>query len=352
MQCSMLCYVFFLGYLIQLWFKSEINLFICLSLISQIRHSMASPPIKRKRVVLSIKQKLKVVERIENGHKQGQLAEEYGVGGNTVSEIWKTRTELRKYVAESKLLLTASDEQRKILRSAKHKDIESAVWRWFCQERSGGKPPSTNLFMEKALMFNQKYLDDGTGGYRNFKASPGQLQNFKQRHGIRKLPKQAEHETEEKSTSNRPVLNPLLDQLCDAIGKEELTSATSTTSNDPTDEDDDSHVSVPNSDIHNRGSNVLESQDASASAVPTHDQAMTAVTELMRWLEKQPEADPTQVMMLKNIQDLAVYKRGLAQIKSELGLELWMNCPSDQVSKASYFICLFKLIFSFRIQIQ
>lgn len=134
---------------------------------------MASQHIKRKRVVLSIKQKLKVVERIENGHKQGQLAEEYGVGGNTVSEIWKTRTELRKYVAESKLLLTASDEQRKILRSAKHKDIESAVWRWFCQERSGGKPPSTNLFMEKALMFNQKYLDDGTGGYRNFKASPG-----------------------------------------------------------------------------------------------------------------------------------------------------------------------------------
>ena len=184
---------------------------------------MAPPPSKkgkgekRKRVVLSLEKKLEIVERLKRGHTQSQVSAEFGVGASTVSNIWKQRDDLKKFVAETTVYKAA--KQRKILRGAKNEVVDGAVYLWFQQERSSRKTPiSGDILMEKARIFNERFLADGTGGDPDFKASTGWLKRFKERHGIRNLSIQGEV-----LSSNPSAVAPFLEQLGDIIAETELT---------------------------------------------------------------------------------------------------------------------------------
>ena len=48
---------------------------------------MASKGQKRKRVVLDIPAKLRILDRLENGEKDVDIANKFGVGKSTVSDI-------------------------------------------------------------------------------------------------------------------------------------------------------------------------------------------------------------------------------------------------------------------------
>lgn len=71
--------------------------------------------------------------------------------------------------------------KRKTARSANNKAL-GAMYVWFTQRRSLGKPISGPLICEKALIFNEQL-----NGPKDFKPSCGWLTNFKSRHGIREL---------------------------------------------------------------------------------------------------------------------------------------------------------------------
>ena len=51
--------------------------------------SQAPPAKKRKRVVLTLVQKICIIERLEAGEVAVKLAHEYGVGNSTISDIKK-----------------------------------------------------------------------------------------------------------------------------------------------------------------------------------------------------------------------------------------------------------------------
>ncbi|KFM57181.1 Jerky-like protein, partial [Stegodyphus mimosarum] len=58
-------------------------------------------PTKRKRVVLTMKDKINIIIRLKQGESGSKLADEYGVGKSTISDIKKNSESILKYVSDS-----------------------------------------------------------------------------------------------------------------------------------------------------------------------------------------------------------------------------------------------------------
>ncbi|KAJ8033528.1 Tigger transposable element-derived protein 2 [Holothuria leucospilota] len=133
---------------------------------------MASSPVtrtpgKRKRVVLTIDEKLAILKRLIDGESATRLAEDMGVGKSTISDIKKAGPKQKELAGNMEL-------------------SSSPASKWFIQKRSEGIPVRGDILKEKALQFN-----GDLGGDPGFRASNGWLNRFQDRHGIRVLTIQA-----------------------------------------------------------------------------------------------------------------------------------------------------------------
>lgn len=135
---------------------------------------------KRKRVVLSMKDKYEINKRLEEGESATKLSIEYKVGKSTITDIKKQKTSISNFISQ----LDSSDgsSSRKTMKLASNTNLDDAVFKWFTQKRCQGEPISGPILCEKAVQFNEKL-----GGTSNFQASTGWLKRFKSRHGIREL---------------------------------------------------------------------------------------------------------------------------------------------------------------------
>ena len=86
---------------------------------------------KRKRVVLDLDAKLSIINRLDRGETAGKLANEYGVGKSTITDIKKSKGKLQDFAAKME---TGDGLQRKIMKTAKDDDLEHSVFTWFSQE--------------------------------------------------------------------------------------------------------------------------------------------------------------------------------------------------------------------------
>nr|CAH7717065.1 unnamed protein product [Callosobruchus chinensis] len=139
---------------------------------------------KRKRVVLSLADKLKIIEQLDKGVTGKKLSEIYGVGQATICDIKNSKSTLSNFV--SVLENEDGSSSRKTMKTSTNKNLEYAVFKWFLQQRSMGNPISGPILCEKAKILAEKL------GYSPFKASNGWLRNFKFRHGVRELDLAAE----------------------------------------------------------------------------------------------------------------------------------------------------------------
>ncbi|XP_050536842.1 jerky protein homolog-like [Daktulosphaira vitifoliae] len=139
---------------------------------------------KRKRVVLSLADKLKIIEQLDKGVTGKKLSEIYGVGQATICDIKNSKSTLLNFV--SVLENEDGSSSRKTMKTATNKNLEDAVFKWFLQQRSMGNPISGPILCEKAKILAEKL------GYSSFKACNGWLRNFKFRHGVRELDLAAE----------------------------------------------------------------------------------------------------------------------------------------------------------------
>ncbi|UYV79405.1 hypothetical protein LAZ67_17002495 [Cordylochernes scorpioides] len=135
---------------------------------------------KRKRVVLSISDKMTIINRLTNGESGKKLAKEFNIGASTISEIKNNSQSIINFAS------VMEDERgsstRKMMRKPQNDKVDDALYKWFLQQRSQGEPISGPILCEKALVFNEELNGDPY-----FKASQGWLRNFKARHGIRDL---------------------------------------------------------------------------------------------------------------------------------------------------------------------
>ena len=66
---------------------------------------------KRKRVVLSINDKLDIIRKLEDGSSVKQLSVTYGVGETTIRDIRNSKEKLLKFASNAILLAVQNEKQ-------------------------------------------------------------------------------------------------------------------------------------------------------------------------------------------------------------------------------------------------
>lgn len=135
---------------------------------------------KRKKIVLTIKQKLELIERFEKGESTTELAQDYGIGVQTVRDIRKNKTKFEEFVGDCESI--AGPSKRKTMKKSTFEDLDFALLQWFRQKRAAGIAVTGPECIDQAKLLHEVL---GLGG--NFTASTGWLTRFKQRYGIRGL---------------------------------------------------------------------------------------------------------------------------------------------------------------------
>ena len=105
---------------------------------------------KRKRVTLSIEQKIKVLEKLDRGISNTAIASEYSSGKSTVTDIQKSRSKTTQFAAEAQD--SSSFKKRCIVRRADDDQFDKAMHLWFTQERHKGTPLSGVVALKQKTM--------------------------------------------------------------------------------------------------------------------------------------------------------------------------------------------------------
>ncbi|XP_050523014.1 jerky protein homolog-like [Daktulosphaira vitifoliae] len=135
---------------------------------------------KRKKVLLSIQDKLELINDIKKGTSKKQISLKYGIGESTVRDIFKQKDKLMKFASASDN--NSSMKKRKTMKTSTYKELDAALLQWINQVRSEGTPVSGPIVSAKAKQFFEMLGLEG-----KFDASSGWLTRFKKRHGIREI---------------------------------------------------------------------------------------------------------------------------------------------------------------------
>lgn len=131
---------------------------------------------KRKHVSLSLNDKLKIIEKLEDGATVSSICTEYKIAKQTVSDIRKKKDNLRKFVLKFNVEKEASSVKK--MRLPSDPSLDDAVYKWFCQLRSSGMTVR-GIEIQAAAERLAKQLN-----ITGFKASSGWLFRFRRRHNI------------------------------------------------------------------------------------------------------------------------------------------------------------------------
>lgn len=135
---------------------------------------------KRKKIVLTIAQKLEMISKLENGASRKQMCLDYGIGETTVRDILKNKEKLLNFASMSDS--ASGMKKRKTMKKSTFDELDTALAEWLAQVRSEGTPVNGPIIAAKAKVFF-----DLLGMEGKFDASSGWLTRFKQRHGIREI---------------------------------------------------------------------------------------------------------------------------------------------------------------------
>ncbi|XP_048474050.1 jerky protein homolog isoform X2 [Rhincodon typus] len=142
--------------------------------------SKAGTGSKRKRVVLTLKQKIEICQRLEKGEKRSQIMNEFNIGSSTIYDIKHQKEELLKFYTSSES--SRSADKRRTLKKPKLEELDRVLYEWFALKRLQGVPMTGTILIEKAKEFYTKLQLTESCAF-----SEGWLTCFKLRHGIRHL---------------------------------------------------------------------------------------------------------------------------------------------------------------------
>ena len=116
---------------------------------------MAVPVVKRKKVVLTLEEKLDVLQLLEKGTSYTLVAEKYGIGRSTVADIKKSKSKLLSYKKKTlDMGRLKATEERKAMKLGTFEKLDEALYIWFRQQREKNIPVSGSLLQEKARISN------------------------------------------------------------------------------------------------------------------------------------------------------------------------------------------------------
>ena len=134
---------------------------------------------RRKRVSLTIFQKVEILKKLQHGSSVKMIQEEYNVGKSTIYDLRSDKEKILQYAAECESANLMKN--RKTMKPAKFDELDRVLYEWFKQRRSEGIPISGFILREKAREFHQ------TMDLEVCQFSDGWLKNFRKRYDIKHL---------------------------------------------------------------------------------------------------------------------------------------------------------------------
>ncbi|CAK1545475.1 unnamed protein product [Leptosia nina] len=133
----------------------------------------------RKHTILTLKDKLRVIDMLDKGDNYAKIVETFGIGRSTVSDIKRKKDKILKFMN----LKERGDGVRKTLKTSGNPILEDALYTWLLQQRRLQVPITGQMICDKARTLHREITNSNIP----FKASPGWLDKFKKRHGINSL---------------------------------------------------------------------------------------------------------------------------------------------------------------------
>ena len=106
----------------------------------------------QKRKVLTLKDRIHVIEKVEKGKSCRCVAVEMSVGKTQVQSIVRDRKSIRQQWETCR----SGPKQKYQSRKVQYDDIDRAVWEWFVEARSRNIPVSGRLIQERALVYAEQ----------------------------------------------------------------------------------------------------------------------------------------------------------------------------------------------------
>lgn len=130
----------------------------------------------KKYQFLSLKAKIDILNKLNDGVKPVHIAREYGIAMSTISRLKKCKTSIREAMS-----MYQNNSERRSLRGTFHPQMEQALHKWYLEQIESGCPVTSSKLRLKARELNKQIRENDL----EFRASPGWMDKFKKRYGIR-----------------------------------------------------------------------------------------------------------------------------------------------------------------------
>ncbi|XP_017787740.1 PREDICTED: tigger transposable element-derived protein 2-like [Habropoda laboriosa] len=129
---------------------------------------------KKPNTVLTLQQRLDILEKLRKGISMSILSKEYGVHVQTIRRIKAKETEIEQR------MITFNTGNRKTIRRPVLEELDTRLYTWFSERRVLGDRITDALLQSKASELCSEY-----SGVTTFTASKGWIWRFKKRYNIR-----------------------------------------------------------------------------------------------------------------------------------------------------------------------
>lgn len=140
----------------------------------------------RRYQFLSLKTKIDILNKLNEGERPIRIANEYGIALSTISRLKKCKTSL-----EEAMNMYQNNAERRSLRGTFHPKMESSLHKWYLEQCENGVAVTGPVLRLKARELNKMIRENDL----EFRASPGWMEKFKKRYGIRLKSSRGERQT-------------------------------------------------------------------------------------------------------------------------------------------------------------
>lgn len=105
----------------------------------------------KRRIPLSINDKLEVLEDIENGLSTSDISKKFRIYSSTICKIKQNRDNIERFTAETNI----NPKLLKRMRHPKYEEVERLLHQWFLEQRVMKKIITNDLLKMKAQEFHQ-----------------------------------------------------------------------------------------------------------------------------------------------------------------------------------------------------
>ena len=125
--------------------------------------------------MLTLSDKIKVIDSVNEGMKNSQVAAKFGCGRTQIANILLNK----KAIVEAYTNGAKADTKYLQPRNCQYPTIDEKVWQFYCEGRAKNMPINSALLKSEALEITKRH------GYKEFSASNGWMDSFATRHQLK-----------------------------------------------------------------------------------------------------------------------------------------------------------------------